>query len=74
MPDSNQKPLHEQINEQLHETGEQLEQELKRVIRFIDEKVVPEVREKSSTALRDASQRLEKLAEHLDSLKSKPQG
>jgi hypothetical protein len=74
MPDNNQKPLNEQINEHLHEAGEQIEQELKRVVRFIDEKVVPEVREKSSIALRDASQRLAKLAEHLDSLKSKPQG
>ena len=70
MPDNNQKPLQEQLNE----AGQQIEQELKRVIRFIDEKVVPEVREQSSTALRDASQRLAKLAEHLDSSKSKPTG
>jgi len=70
MPDNNQKPL----NEQLNDAGDQIQQELKRVIRFIDEKVVPEVREQGSIALRDASQRLSKLAEHLDSLKSKPQG
>ena len=70
MPDNTQKPL----NEKLNEAGEQIEQELKRVLRFIEEKVVPEVREQSSIALRDASQRLSKLAEHLDSLKSKPQG
>jgi len=70
MPEPNQKPLEEKLNE----AASQVEQELKRVLRFIDEKVVPEVRQQGSIALRDASQRLAKLAEHLDSLKkSKPQ-
>ena len=68
MPDNNQKPL----SEQLKEVGTNIEQELKRAIQIIEEQVVPEVREKSSTALRDVSQRLSKLAEHLDSLRSKP--
>jgi len=68
MPENNQKP----ISEQLKEVGTQIEQELKRAVKIIEEQVVPEVREKSSTALRDVSQRLAKLAEHLDSLKSKP--
>ena len=68
MPDNNQKPL----SEQLKEVGTNIEQELKRAIQIIEEQVVTEVREKSSTALRDASQRLSKLAEHLDSLRSKP--
>ena len=67
MPDNNQKPL----SEQLKEVGTNIEQELKRAIQIIEEQVVPEVREKSSTALRDVSQRLSKLAEHLDSLNSK---
>lgn len=70
MPDTNQKPLADQLNE----AAAQAEQELKGVLRYIEEKVVPEVRQKSSIALREASQRLTKLAEHLDSLKSKPNG
>jgi hypothetical protein len=70
MPESNQKPLADTLNE----AAAQVEQELKGVLQFIEEKVVPEVRVKSSIALRDASQRLAKLAEHLDSLKSKPNG
>jgi hypothetical protein len=70
MPDNNQKPL----SEQLKEVGANIEQELKRAIQIIDEQVVPEVREKSATALRDISQRMSKLAEHLDSLKSRPPG
>jgi hypothetical protein len=68
MPENNQKPL----SEQLREVGTQIEQELKRAIQIVEEQVVPEVREKSAVALRDASQRLSKLAEHLDSLKPKP--
>lgn len=70
MPDNNQKP----IAEQLKEVGNQIQQELKRAVQIIDEQVVPEVREQGSTALRDISQRLTKLAEHLDSLKPKPPG
>ena len=70
MPDNNQKPL----SEQLKEVGANIEQELNRAIQIIDEQVVPEVREKSATALRDISQRMSKLAEHLDSLKSRPPG
>jgi hypothetical protein len=68
MPDNNQKPL----QEQLREVGAQIEQELKRAIQIVEEQVVPEVREQSSKALRDASQSLSKLAEHLDSLRQKP--
>ena len=70
MPDNNQKP----IAEQLKEVGTNIEQELKRVVQILEEQVVPEVREQSSKALRDASQRLAKLAEHFDSPKSKPPG
>jgi histidinol dehydrogenase len=68
MPENNQRPL----SEQLKEVGANIEQELKRAIQIIDEQVVPEVREKGATALRDVSQRLSKLAEHLESLKPKP--
>ena len=67
MPDNTQKPL----SEQLKEVGTNIEQELKRAIQIVEEQVVPEVREKSADALRDASQRLAKLAEYLDSLRSK---
>jgi len=68
MPENNQKPL----SEQLKEVGAQIEQDLKRAIQIVEEQVVPEVREKSAVALRDASQRLAKLAEQLESLKPKP--
>jgi hypothetical protein len=41
--------------------------EVKRVIAYLNDEVVPEVRQGSSRALRAAAAQLEKLAEHLDS-------
>ena len=42
-------------------------QELNRVIAYLNDEVVPEVRQGSSRALRAAATQLAKLAEHLDS-------
>lgn len=52
--------------ERLSEAGARIEDEVKRVVRFIDDEVVPDVRRSSSTALRAAADRLSKLAQHLD--------
>ena len=56
----------EPISDQLTDAARRIEDELKRVVQYIDEKVVPEVRVHSSNALRAASERLSALAEHLD--------
>jgi hypothetical protein len=58
----NQKPL----DERLHEAARRAEEELRRFVNFLDTDVVPEVRRNSSTALRAAAVRLQKLAEQLD--------
>ena len=50
----------------LSEATARIEQELRSVVRTIDEEVVPEVRKHGSSALRRLSTRLEQLAEHLD--------
>jgi hypothetical protein len=50
-------------------TGEALprvEEEVKKVITYLNDEVVPQVRQNSSEALRFASSHLAKLAEHLD--------
>ena len=52
--------------DRLREAGSQLEDELRRAIRYLDEEVVPEVRKTGSAALRTASDELRKLAERLD--------
>lgn len=62
----NQKPL----EQRLHETAARAEEELRRLVRYLDDEVVPEVRRNSSTALRAAAVRLQKLAESMDNARS----
>jgi bisphosphoglycerate-dependent phosphoglycerate mutase len=46
--------------------GEHLEEDLKRIIAYLNDRVVPEVRENSSKALRIAAEQLNRLALHLE--------
>lgn len=48
------------------EAATRIEQELRSVVKTIDDEVVPEVRKHSSTALRAAAARLQQMAEYLD--------
>ena len=52
--------------QQLNEAGARLDEELRRVVRYVDEEVVPEVRRNGSRALRIASDRLRELAEQME--------
>lgn len=52
--------------QQLNEAGARLEEELRRVVRYVDDEVVPEVRRNGSKALRIASDRLRRLAEQME--------
>ena len=52
--------------ERLHEAGSRMEEELRRVIAYINDEVVPEVRRNGSDALRVAAQQMEKLAHKMD--------
>jgi hypothetical protein len=62
----NQKPL----DQRLQEAARRAEEELRRLVRYLDDEVVPEVRRNSSTALRAAAVRLQKLAESMDDARS----
>jgi hypothetical protein len=62
-PDSKTEPGWE---ERLHEAGSRMEEELRRVIAYINDEVVPEVRRNGSDALRVAAQQMEKLAQKMD--------
>ncbi|HEV2575850.1 MAG TPA: hypothetical protein VGU25_01450 [Acidobacteriaceae bacterium] len=62
----NQKPL----DQRLHEAARRAEEELHRFVKYLDDEVVPEVRRNSSTALRAAAVRLQKLAENLENARS----
>ena len=55
------------VEDKFNEARPRVEQELNRVIAYLNDEVVPEVRQGSSRALRAAATQLAKLAEHLDS-------
>jgi hypothetical protein len=46
--------------------GPRIEDEVKRVIAYLNDQVVPQVRQNSSSALRAASEQLGRLADYLD--------
>lgn len=54
------------VDEHFGSAGEKIEEDVRRVIAYLNERVVPEVRENSSKALRQAAEQLTKLAEHLE--------
>jgi len=62
-PTPNQKPP---LDQRLQEAARRAEEELRRFVNYLDTDVLPEVRRNSSTALRAAAARLQKLAESMD--------
>lgn len=56
-------------NREVHNATEKAEAELQRLIRYINDEVVPEVRQQGSAALRKAAEGLHTLAESLDDTK-----
>jgi bisphosphoglycerate-dependent phosphoglycerate mutase len=54
------------VDERLNQAMPRVEEELKKVIAFLNDQVVPQLRQDSSQALHAAADRLRKLAEQLD--------
>jgi hypothetical protein len=54
------------LDEQFGDAAQRLEQESDRVIRYLNDEVVPAIRGKSTKALRTAAEQLQKLAEYMD--------
>jgi hypothetical protein len=54
------------IDERFAKDGPRVEEEIKKVIAYLNDEVVPQVRQNSSQALRVAAEHLTRLAEHLD--------
>jgi hypothetical protein len=52
--------------QRLHEAGTRVEEELRSLIAFINDEVVPEVRKNGSAALHKAARQMEKLAQKMD--------
>ena len=54
------------VDEHVGNAGDRIEEDVKRVIAYLNDRVVPEVRENSTKALRLAAEQLAKLADHLE--------
>ncbi|MGB9028797.1 MAG: hypothetical protein WCC27_01655 [Acidobacteriaceae bacterium] len=54
------------LDEHFGGCSDRLEEDVKRVITYLNDKVVPEVRENSTKALRIAAEQLARLADHLE--------
>jgi hypothetical protein len=54
------------VDETFNRTAPRVEEEVKKVIAYLNDEVVPGVRENSSKALRVAAEQLDRLAEYLD--------
>jgi hypothetical protein len=52
--------------QRLHEAGTRIEEDLRKVIQYINDEVVPDVRRNGSDALRSAAAELQKLARRMD--------
>jgi bisphosphoglycerate-dependent phosphoglycerate mutase len=54
------------VDERLNQTMPRVEEELKKVIAYLNDQVVPQLRQDSAQALHAAADRLRKLAQQLD--------
>ncbi len=54
------------VDERFNQAMPRVEEELKKVIAYLNDQVVPQLRQDSSQALHSAADRLRKLAEQLD--------
>jgi hypothetical protein len=56
----------------LREAAEHVEKDVQRVIQYLNDEVVPDVRRNGSAALRSAAAELHKMAERMDDTKRTP--
>jgi hypothetical protein len=63
-PMANEEPR--RWEQQLREAATKVEEELRRVVTYINDEVVPDIRRNGSEALRAAAEELQKLAQHMD--------
>jgi hypothetical protein len=52
--------------QKMHDTGSRVEEDLRQLIRYFNDEVVPEVRKSGSEALRSAAKELNRIAQRMD--------
>ncbi len=73
-PNKNPRPFStagQKLDDVLGDTTQRIEQEAQQLIKYINDELVPAIREHSTSALRIASEKLAQAAEHMDSHKKK---
>lgn len=61
------------VDEKVTQARPRIEEEVKKVIAYLNDEVVPGVRQNSSKALRTAAENLARLADHLEHRTGEPQ-
>ncbi len=61
----------EKTNRKIHQTVDRVESELEQLIAYLNDEVVPTVRNESTRALRIAATKLTELADYMDEAKRK---
>jgi bisphosphoglycerate-dependent phosphoglycerate mutase len=56
----------EEFGRKVDEVTPRIEEEVRKVINYLNDEVVPKVRQNSSEAIRTAAEQLRKLADHLE--------
>ncbi len=64
------KPFDERMNRAIHDAADRLDRESEKLITYINDEVVPAVREHSSRGLRIAAEKLAKFADYMDQEKN----
>jgi hypothetical protein len=68
-PNQGSKPFENfgrKVDEQFSNVAPRVEEEVRKVIAYLNDEVVPKVRQNSSEALRIAAEQLRKLADHME--------
>ncbi len=61
----------ERLDDMLGDASARIEEETQQLIKYINDELVPAIRQHSSNALRVASEKLSQAADHMDSNKQK---
>jgi hypothetical protein len=70
--DEKNRAFDERFNSAIHGAAEKLDRESEKLIAYINDEVVPAVREHSSRGLRVAAEKLAKFADFMDQQKTAP--
>lgn len=65
-PGEKNRPFDERVNHAIHEAAGRLDRESEKLIAYLNDEVVPAVREHSSRGLRIAAEKLAKFADFMD--------